>query len=160
VHSWSTFGAKIHHGQFWLTKFTTAQIWGNHHLLPYSILYASPRNPHPNDMLFQDSQVGVPKLPKLGFSQLWGPITSHVDLGLRWGLKKSCSPCRELFQGYVACCLNTSKLGQFPTFNVGSQIANLTFDLSFGHNLCFKCPNGSCEPILDIYVSIAFQWYK
>jgi len=43
---------------------------------------------------------------------------------------------------------------------VGSQIANLTPNLSFGHNFCFKCPNGSCEPILDIYVSIAFQWYK
>jgi hypothetical protein len=43
---------------------------------------------------------------------------------------------------------------------VGSQIANLTPDLSFGHNLCFRCPNESCEPILDIYVSIAFQWYK
>jgi len=43
---------------------------------------------------------------------------------------------------------------------VGSQTANLTPDPSFGHNLCFKCPNGSCEPILDIYVSISFQWYK
>jgi len=43
---------------------------------------------------------------------------------------------------------------------VGSQIANLTPDLSFGHNLCFRCPNGSCEPILDIYISIVFQWYK
>jgi hypothetical protein len=28
--------------------------------------------------------------------------------------------------------------------------------LSFGHNLCFKCPNESCEPILNIYISIAF----
>jgi hypothetical protein len=43
---------------------------------------------------------------------------------------------------------------------VKSQIANLTFDLSFGHNLCFKPPNGSCKPILDIYVLKKFQWYK
>jgi hypothetical protein len=43
---------------------------------------------------------------------------------------------------------------------VGSQIANLTPGPSFGHNLCLKCPNGSCEPILDIYVPRAFQWYK
>jgi hypothetical protein len=43
---------------------------------------------------------------------------------------------------------------------VGSQIANLTPDLSFGHNLCFKCPNGSCKFILDIYVLRGFQWYK
>jgi hypothetical protein len=43
---------------------------------------------------------------------------------------------------------------------VGSQIAHLTPGLSFGHNLCFGCPNGWCEPILDIYPSIDFQWYK
>jgi len=46
------------------------------------------------------------------------------------------------------------------TLVVGSQIANLTFDPSFGHNLCFKYANGSYEPILDIYVPRAFQWYK
>jgi hypothetical protein len=43
---------------------------------------------------------------------------------------------------------------------VRSQIANLTPDVSFGHNLCFRCPNESCKPILDIYVSIFFQWYR
>ncbi len=37
---------------------------------------------------------------------------------------------------------------------------SLTPDFFFGHNLCFKCLNGWCEPILDIYVLIAFQWYK
>jgi len=41
-----------------------------------------------------------------------------------------------------------------------SQIANLTPSPSFGHNLCCICSNGSCEPILSIYVSISFQWYK
>jgi hypothetical protein len=43
---------------------------------------------------------------------------------------------------------------------VKSQIGNLTPDLSFGHNLCFKYPKGPCEPILDIYVSKNFQWYN
>jgi hypothetical protein len=43
---------------------------------------------------------------------------------------------------------------------VRSQIAILTPGPSFGHNLCFKCLNGSCKPTLDIYVSRAFQWYK
>ncbi len=43
---------------------------------------------------------------------------------------------------------------------VGSQIVNLIPNLSFDHNLCFKCPNGSCEPISDIYVLRSFQWYK
>jgi len=43
---------------------------------------------------------------------------------------------------------------------VGSQTANLTPIPSSGHNLCFKYLNESCKAILDIYVSIAFQWYK
>jgi len=43
---------------------------------------------------------------------------------------------------------------------VESQTINLTIGLSFGHNLCFRCPNGSCKPILNIYVSITFQWYR
>jgi hypothetical protein len=43
---------------------------------------------------------------------------------------------------------------------VDNQIGNLISDPSFGHNLCFKCPNGSCKPILDIYVLRDFQWYK
>jgi hypothetical protein len=43
---------------------------------------------------------------------------------------------------------------------VGNQIVNLTPNPSFGHNLCFKCPNGSREPILNIYVPRSFQWYK
>jgi len=36
----------------------------------------------------------------------------------------------------------------------------LTFGPSFGHNLCFNYTNGSCNPILDIYVLRAFQWHK
>ncbi len=44
-------------------------------------------------------------------------------------------------------------------FVVGSQIASLTPDLSFCHNLCCVCPNGSCETILDICTWITFQWY-
>ncbi len=43
---------------------------------------------------------------------------------------------------------------------VESQINSLTLNPYFGHNLCFKYPNESCEPILDIYVSKYFQWHK
>jgi hypothetical protein len=45
-------------------------------------------------------------------------------------------------------------------FLLMSQIGSLTPGPSFGHNLCFRCLNKQCEPILDIYVSRAFQWYK
>jgi hypothetical protein len=40
---------------------------------------------------------------------------------------------------------------------VGNQITNLTLSFSSGHNLCFKCPNGSYKLILDIYVPRYFQ---
>ncbi len=43
---------------------------------------------------------------------------------------------------------------------VKNQIGTLTPNLFFCHNLCFKYSNGSCEPILDMYVSRNFQWYK
>jgi hypothetical protein len=43
---------------------------------------------------------------------------------------------------------------------VRSQIVTLTPGPSFAHNLCYKCPNGSCEAIFDIYASRPFQRYK
>jgi hypothetical protein len=48
---------------------------------------------------------------------------------------------------------------RFPKVFLSSN-ANLTPNLSFGHNLCFNYPNGSCKPILDIYVLRAFQRYN
>jgi hypothetical protein len=43
---------------------------------------------------------------------------------------------------------------------VGNQIVNLIFDSCFDHNLCFRCPNGSCEPNSNICILRAFQWRK
>jgi hypothetical protein len=83
-----------------------------------------------------------------------------VDLQLRWGLKKSCSLCQALFNSIWQPTWTQGYQGDSWFLAVGSQIGNLTPDPSFGHNLCFKYPNGSCEPILDIYISRAFQWYK
>jgi hypothetical protein len=43
---------------------------------------------------------------------------------------------------------------------VGSQIDTLILNPSFGHNLCCNYSNGSCKPILNIYVLKSFLWYK
>ncbi len=129
---------------------------GSHHLPPYSILCASPWGPHPNGFLFRDSQVEVPKLSKLGLLWLWGPITLFANLQLRWGLKQSYSPCRDLFNNMSHATCTQGNWVDSWLLMVESQIANLTP----GPNLCFRCPNGWCKPILDIYVPIAFQWYK
>jgi hypothetical protein len=50
--------------------------------------------------------------------------------------------------------------GDFQLLVVGSRIDNLIPDPSFGHNLHFKYPNGSCKPISNINVPRAFRWYK
>jgi hypothetical protein len=104
--------------------------------------------------------VQVPKLLMLGLSQLWGPITLCADLQLRWGLKKSCSLHQDLSKSMLdATCMQEKRVDS-RLLVVRSQIANLTSGSSFGHNLCFKCPNGTCNPILDINVPKDFKWYK
>jgi hypothetical protein len=104
--------------------------------------------------------MGVPKLPKLGLLRLWEPITLHANLRLRWGLKKSCSPRWKLSNGMSNATYTQGSRVDSRLLVNGSQTANLTLDLSFGHNLCFRCSNESCEPISDIYISIDFQWCK
>jgi len=102
----------------------------------------------------------VSKFPKLGFLQLWGVITLCIDLRLKWGLKKSCSPHQDLSNSMSHATFTQKNLVDSWLLVAGNQTTKLTIGLSFGHNLCLKCPNGSCEPILDSYVSIVFQWYK
>jgi hypothetical protein len=136
------------------------ELWESHHLPPYTILCAWPRDQHPNVIMSRDSQVGVPKFPQLGFLQLWGPIILRVDLWWKWGLKQSCSSRQELFNGMSRTTCMQGNQGDSWLLMVESQIANLIPSPSFGYNLCAKCPNGSCEPILEIYILRAFQWYK
>jgi hypothetical protein len=133
---------------------------GSHHLPFYNILCAWPRGQHPNVILSQDSQMGVPKLPKLGFLWLWKPITLRADLWLRWDLKQSCSPHWELFNIMLHATYTQVSQSNSQLLMVKSQIGNLTPEPSFDHNLCFNHSNGSCKPILDIYVPRDFQWYK
>jgi hypothetical protein len=130
---------------------------GSHHLPPYNIFYSWPQDQHPNVILSLDSQVEVPKFLKLGLPQLWRPITLCADLWLRWSLKQCCSPCRELSNGMWNATYTQGNQGDSWFLVIKSQIGNLTPGPSFGHNLCFRYPNGSCEPILDIYVPKAFQ---
>jgi hypothetical protein len=149
------------HGQLRHTQDSPRpKLAGSHHFPPYSILCASPWGPHPNDFLCRDSQVGVLKFPQLELLQLWGHITSYADLWLQWGLKQSCIPCQELFNSMFHVSYTQGNPVNSRLLMVGSQIANLIPNLSFSHNLCFRCPNGWYEPILDIYASKALQWYK
>jgi hypothetical protein len=133
---------------------------GSHHLPPYSILFSSPLHLHPNGSFSRDSQSGVPKLSRFGLPGLWTLITPSPKLGLGRGLNQSCSSPRELFNGVSHSTWTHRNRVDSRLLVVGSQTASLTPDLSFGHNLCYRCPNGSCEAILDIYTSRLFQRYK
>jgi len=133
---------------------------GSHHLPPYSILYSSPSHLHPNGSFSQDSQSGIPKLSRFGLPRLWTLITSRPELGSGRGLNQSCSSARELSNGLLHfTCTHRNRVDS-RLLVVGSQIVSLTPGPSFDHNSCCKCPNGSCEAILDIYTLRPFQRYK
>jgi hypothetical protein len=136
------------------------RLGGSHHLPLYSILCSSPWGPHPNNYLSQDSQVGVPKFSQLWLPRLWRCITSCENLWLWCGLMKSCSLCQNISNDMLHAACTQGNQVDSQLLVVGSQTTNLTPDLSFGHNLCFRYTNGWCEPILDMYASITFQWYK
>jgi hypothetical protein len=87
-------------------------------------------------------------------------ITLRPNLQLGQGEKKTCSSCWELSNGVSHSTYMHRGWVDSWLLMIGSQIANLTPDLSFCHNLCCRCPNGLCEPIFNIYSFIAFQWYK
>jgi len=110
--------------------------------------------------LSRDSWVGISKSRQPGLSWLWSLITLRANLGSRCGLKQSCSSCWEFFNNmFHVVCRQVNKVDS-QLFLIRNQIGSLTPGPSFGHNLCLKCPNEQCEPILDIYVPRAFQWYK
>ncbi len=119
---------------------------GSHHLPPYSILCGWPWSLHPNGFFLP----GLPKSRQMGLLRLWSPITLRADLKLGCGLKQSCSSHRELSNGMSHAPYKQVNWVDSRLFVVRSQISNMTPDPSFGHNLCFRCPNEQCEPILDI----------
>ncbi len=103
---------------------------------------------------------GNPEIHTPGLLQLWGPIILCADLWLQRGLKQSCSPLQEISNDMSHATCTPRNRGDSWFLMVRTQVDNLTLDPSFGHNLCFRCSNGSCKPILDIYLPRTFQWYK
>jgi hypothetical protein len=136
------------------------RLGGSHHLPPYSILCVTPREPHPNGTFSRDSQGGVPKLSRVELPELWTLISLVSNLRLEWGLNQSCSSPRELSNAPSHSFCRRREEVDSRLLVVGSQTANLTPSPSFAHNLGCRCPNGSCEAILNIYNSRPFQRCK
>ncbi len=96
-----------------------------------------------------------PKISKIGSPVILGAHNFVCKPPIEMISRANLYLSLRAFQQYVAHHLNVRKSGRFLIFN-----GHLTPNLSFGHNLCFKCQYGSCKTILDIYVPRAFQWYK
>ncbi len=132
----------------------------SHHLTPYSILCVTPWRGHSNGFLSRDSESGVPKLSWVGVPRLWDFVAPRPDLRSGRGLNQSCSPRRELSNAMSHSWSARWEQVDSRLLVVESQTATLTPGPSFAHNLGCRCPNGSCEAILDIYIWRPFQWYQ
>jgi len=153
-------GVGTSHRHFYTQDSSRPGLGGSHHLPPYSILCSSPPRLHPNGSFSRDSQVGVPKLSRVRVPRLWTAISPRLELGLGRGLNQSCSSRRELSNAMSHSLRRRREEVDSRLLVVWSQIGSLTPSSSFAHNLGWRCPNGQCEAILDIYASRDFHWYK
>ncbi len=104
--------------------------------------------------------MGVPKLSRVGVPGLWTPISPKCRVRSQRDLKQSCIPRGELSNAVSHFQIGSREEVDSQLLVVESQTGSLTPSPPFAHNLCFRCPNEQCEPILDIYVSRAFQRYQ
>jgi hypothetical protein len=103
---------------------------------------------------------GSPKIPMTRTLATLGAHNFACKPLIVMRFKASCSPGWELSNGMLHATYTQRNWVDFWLLVVRSLAASLTSGLSFDHNLCFKCLNGRCEPILEIYILIAFQWHK
>ncbi len=101
-----------------------------------------------------------PEIVPVGLPELWEPITPDCKVRLQRGLNQSCSPCQDLFNVMLRFQIGCQKEVDSRLLVVGSQTGNLTPGPSFAHNLGYRCQNGQCEAIFDMYASRTFQWHQ
>jgi hypothetical protein len=144
VHYWSTFGAKTSHGQTRIHKTHHGSNLREATTFPLIIYYVPFHKAH-IQMAFcletpkweswssqnWDSQVGVSKFPKLRLPWLYGAITLCADLQSRWGLKQSCSPCREFSNNMLHATCTQGNRGDFLLLVVESQVWQFDFQPFF-----------------------------
>ncbi len=144
MHSLNIFGARTSHEQTQTHKIHHGPDLGEATTFPLIVYFVALHEAH-IQMTF------CLKTPKCE------SIILRSNLWLGWSSKQSCSPRWNLSNSMSHATWTWGNRGDSRLLVVRSQIANLTPILSFGHNLCFRCPNESCEPISDIYVPRVFQ---
>jgi hypothetical protein len=99
-----------------------------------------------------------PEIVPGGVPGLWELITPDCKVWSQRRLNQTCSPCRDLSNDVLQSQFRGREEVDSWLLVVGSQTASLTPGRSFAHNLSYRCPNGLCEAIFDIYASRPFQW--
>jgi len=123
------------------------------HLPLYNVLCDWPHGLHSNVIFLGTPKSRIPKFPKLELKSLWMLIRFFEDLLLNWGLKQSCIFHQEVSNDmWHALCMHVIK-SDSQLLMVESQMT-LSCSSFFDHKLCYKYSNGSCEPILDICMTI------
>jgi len=81
MHSWSTFGAWMSHGQTQTHKTHRSSDLGEATTFPFIVFFV-PSHGAFNQMSFCPGipKLRIPKFLKLGLPQFWKPITSYADL--------------------------------------------------------------------------------
>jgi len=126
------------------------ELGGSHHLPPYIILCTSPRGLHPNGFSLPGLSHGSPEIAPTETPTTLEPHNFTSRPWIEVQSKASCSFRREISNGmWHVVCRQVNRVDS-RLFLVRSQIGSLTPNLSFGHNLCFRCPNEQYKPILDI----------
>ncbi len=157
---WSTLGARTSHGQLWIHK--THHGPDSRKPPPSPIQYSLRLPAAPTfEWLF------VPRLLRWNLETIpvWTPGTleahnSQLKPPIEMRFEANCSSPQELFNGVSqSTCTHRDRVDS-RLLVVGSQTGSLNPDPSFDHNLCCRCPNGSCEAILNIYTSRPFQRHK
>jgi hypothetical protein len=166
-HSGTPLGVGTSHGQLDSLDSPRPELEGSHHLPPYNILCASPPRLHRSGSFSRDSQVGIPKLSwncletvPGGVPGLWELISPNCRVGSRRSLNQSCNPRRALSNDVSHSQIGCREEVDSRLLVVGSQTTSLTPGPSFAHNLGWRCPNGQCEAIFDIYALRPFQWHQ
>ncbi len=147
MHSWNTFGARMSHMQTQTHKTHHDLDLGEATTFPLIVYYVPLQEAH-IQMTFCP---GTPKWESRNSQtwnsrNFWEPITLCVELWSRWGPKQSCSPRQDLSKGMLHITCMQGNRGDSWLLMVGSQIANLTLNLSFGYNLCFSIQMGHASP--------------
>ncbi len=99
-----------------------------------------------------------PEIVSVRISGRWELITPDCRVESQQGLNQSCSPRRDLSNEVLHSQIGCREEVDSRLLVVGSQTASLIPGPSFAHNLGYRCPNGQCEAIFDIYASRPFQW--